>query len=50
MAQGGDGAVGDCAIQRAVLSGGQVIATCSTNEKAHFALSMDAALAINYKS
>ena len=50
LVQGGAGAVGGYAIQIAVLSGAQVIATCSTKEKADLALAMGAAVTINYKS
>lgn len=49
LVQGGAGAVGAYAIQIAVLSGARVIATCSTKEKADFALAMGAAVIINYK-
>ncbi len=50
LVHGGAGAVGAYAIQIAVLLGAHVIATCSTKEKADFALSMGAAVTINYKS
>ncbi|SVD39046.1 uncharacterized protein METZ01_LOCUS391900, partial [marine metagenome] len=50
LVQGGAGAVGAYAIQIAVLSGAQVITTCSTKEKADLALAMGASVTINYKS